>query len=252
MELSAGVPDGIEVVTAAECPDIWAAVESDDRFAVVWPEYNHHGNDAGRYFGALVPKHADVQILVVERLSRTVIARGRAIPFRWDQTLEDLPGGIDAVGLRALEDTAAPTALSALAAEVLPEFQGRGFAGLVVAAMAAAARARGLNVLVAPVRPTWKDRYPITPIERYMRWRRDDGMPFDPWMRVHARLGAAILRAETNSMKIVHPVAAWERWVQMSFPEDGEYVFPGGLAPLAIRAGTGTYWEPNVWMLHEL
>jgi hypothetical protein len=38
----------------------------------------------------------------------------------------------------------------------------------------------------------------------------------------------------------------------MAFPEDGDYVFPSGLAPLRVRDGTGSYWEPNVWMLHDL
>ena len=118
--------------------------------------------------------------------------------------------------------------------------------------MAAAARAHGLDVLVAPVRPSRKDCYPITPIDQYMRWQGDDGLPFDPWMRVHARLGASILRAEPRSMEITHPIANWERWVDMRFPDDGDYVFPGGLAPLSVVAQTGSYWEPNVWMLHEL
>ncbi|MGH3169449.1 MAG: hypothetical protein ACRDN0_26665 [Trebonia sp.] len=34
--------------------------------------------------------------------------------------------------------------------------------------------------------------------------------------------------------------------------EDGVYVFPGGLAPLDVIAGTGSYWEPNVWMRHDV
>jgi hypothetical protein len=38
--------------------------------------------------------------------------------------------------------------------------------------------------------------------------------------------------------------------VQM-FAGDGEYVFPSGLAPLRLQDGIGSYWEPNVWMLHE-
>ena len=86
-----------------------------------------------------------------------------------------------------------------------------------------------------------------------MRWRRAEGLPFDPWMRVHAATWSVdpACRA-AGSMKIVHPVTVWERWVQMQFPDDGEYVFPGGLTPLSVSADTGSYWEPNVWMLHEL
>jgi hypothetical protein len=40
----------------------------------------------------------------------------------------------------------------------------------------------------------------------------------------------------------------------MSFPESGDYWFPGGLATLSIDLdkGTGAYWEPNVWMKHTL
>jgi GNAT superfamily N-acetyltransferase len=252
VELEASAPDGVEVVTAAERPELWTAVEDEDRFVGVWPEYNHHGNHAGRYFGALFPEHADLQLLVVEQATNEVIARGRTIPFRWDQSLEDLPHGIDAVGLRALDDAGSPNALSALAAEVLPDRRGRGLAGLLIMAMAAAAHARRLAIMAAPVRPSWKDRYPITPIEQYVRWQRSDGLPFDPWMRVHARLGASILRAEPRSMEITHPIAAWERWVHMQFPDDGDFVFPGGLATLSVVAQTGAYWEPNVWMVHNL
>ena len=38
----------------------------------------------------------------------------------------------------------------------------------------------------------------------------------------------------------------------MAVPESGEYTFPEGLATLAIdrQATRGTYWEPNVWMIH--
>ena len=38
----------------------------------------------------------------------------------------------------------------------------------------------------------------------------------------------------------------------MAFPADGVYTFPGGLAPLTVADGTGSYWEPNVWMHHRL
>ena len=36
----------------------------------------------------------------------------------------------------------------------------------------------------------------------------------------------------------------------MQFPDDGEHLFPGCLAPLVVRDGVGTHVEPNVWMRH--
>jgi hypothetical protein len=46
------------------------------------------------------------------------------------------------------------------------------------------AERQGLTHLVAPVRPSLKERYPLAPIERYVQWRREDGQLLDPWMRV--------------------------------------------------------------------
>lgn len=48
------------------------------------------------------------------------------------------------------------------------------------------------------------------------------------------------------------PVADWEAWTGMRFPDDGVYVFPGGLAPREVRDGLGTHVEPNVWVVHAV
>jgi GNAT superfamily N-acetyltransferase len=252
MDAPKGSPEWLEAVTAAERPDLWERARREDPFRAVWPEYNHHGNDTPVYFGALFARFAQFQALFLDRRADRIIARGRAIPFRWDGTLDDLPPGIDALGTRAVREDSPPTALSALAAEVDEAYQGTGLSRLVILAMAAMAREHGLRTLVAPVRPSHKDRYPLTPIDRYAAWRRPDGLPFDPWMRVHARIGGRILRAEPRSLHIVAPLGDWQAWTGLAFPEDGQYVFPRGLAPLVAAGGEGDYWEPNVWMLHEI
>ncbi|HEX6931235.1 MAG TPA: hypothetical protein VF162_03750 [Streptosporangiaceae bacterium] len=244
-------PDSpLQVFTAEERPDLWARANAG--FAGSWPEYNLHGDHAGAYFGELVPRFARFQVLIYDRSADRVTGRGRSVPLRWDGTLDDLPPGIDAAGLRAVTERAEPTAVSALAAEVEADQQGRGLSRVVIQAMAGAARRAGLGPLIAPVRPSWKDRYPLIPIDAYAAWRRPDGLPFDPWMRVHARLGASVLRPEPQSMQITAPAADWEEWTGLQLPGPGQYVFPGGLAPLAVTDGLGEYWEPNVWMLHPL
>jgi GNAT superfamily N-acetyltransferase len=248
--LSLPPESSVVAYTADERPDLWENAWS--TFPNVWPKYNLHANDSADYFGVLYPRYANLQILFLDEDVGQVIARGRTIPFQWDGSLDDLPAGIDAVGLRAVKDTDPPNTLSALAAEVSPDHQGRGLSSLLIQAMGVAARQAGLTSLVAPVRPNWKDRYPITPIENYAYWKRSDDLPFDPWLRVHARLGATILRTEPKSMRIEAPVEEWEQWTDMAFPKDGEYVFPFGLAPLRVTDGVGFYWEPNVWMIHDL
>jgi hypothetical protein len=109
-----------------------------------------------------------------------------------------------------------------------------------------------LAPLVAPIRLSWKDRYPLIPVDRYATWKRPDGLPFDPWLRLHQRLDGRLPCSERHSMEISAPVAGWEAWTSMTLPEEGNYVFPGGLALLAVAGGVGDYWEPNIWILHNV
>ena len=238
----------MDVVTVAERPDLvdlgWQATHD------TMPEYNQHGEVLGRYWPRLTEERPQFQFhLLGER--GEIVARARSIPIRWDGTVEDLPPGIDGAITRGFEEGGA-TVLCALVIMVPRSQQGHGISAAAVGAMNDLALRHGLDGLVAPVRPNWKERYPLIPIERYARWRRADGLLFDPWMRVHERLGATVLGPEPYSLRITGTVAEWEDWVGMAFPETGEYTFPGGLTPVAIdcKADVGRYWEPNVWMRH--
>jgi GNAT superfamily N-acetyltransferase len=252
VEAPDGAPPWLGVVTAEERPDLWERARTERIFETLWPEYNLRGTHAALYFGALIPRFAHLQTLFVDRRTGQLVARARTIPFWWDRALEGLPSGIDAVGRVAMEDPRVPTALSALSAEVRTEYQRTGVSALVIATMAMMARRAGLAPLVAPVRPNWKDRFPLNSVGDYAFWQRRDGLPFDPWIRLHVRLGARILRPEPNSMEFTARVSDWENWIGMRFHRDGRYVFLGGLAPLMVAGDVGRYWEPNVWMLHEV
>jgi hypothetical protein len=120
--------------------------------------------------------------------------------------------------------------------------------------MAEIGRSHGLDTLIAPVRPNLKHSYPLTPIERYIEWRRPDGMLLDPWLRTHERVGAEIAKVATESMRVPGTVAQWEEWTELAFPESGSYVVPGALVPVEIdrERDEGLYVEPNVWMVHSL
>jgi GNAT superfamily N-acetyltransferase len=239
----------VDVWTAAERPDLvepaWEATKD------VLPEYNNHGEVLGRYWGRLVDERGEFQLTLVD--GHEPVARARCIPVRWDGTVEGLPAGIDGAIARGFDEGGA-NVLCALLIAVGSRAQGQGVSRVALEAMADLARRHGFPDLIAPVRPSWKERYPLAPISRYAAWVRDDGLPLDPWMRVHARLGASVLKPEPESLRIVGSVAEWEQWVGMPFPETGEYVFPQGLAPVSIdrEADVGSYWEPNVWMRHRL
>jgi hypothetical protein len=238
--------------TAAERPDLWErGIDS----ALVWPEYNLHGDHLNQWWGLLDEELAEFQFVLYDDAEDVVVAEGHTGAFVWDGVDASLPGGIDDAIATVFADRRAGrdvTALCALAAETPRDGRRRGLAVEILSGMRTLAVRHGLRHLVAPVRPSMKERYPLTPIERYVGWRRPDGELLDPWMRVHERLGARISTPLPESMLITGSVAEWESWTGLALPESGEYVFPEGLAPLAVdvAADRCIYWEPNVWMVH--
>jgi hypothetical protein len=221
----------------------------------VWPEYNLHGDVTTQWWGHLDQEFPEFQFLLYDDQDDRVLAEGHTAPFAWDGRDETLPESFDSLLelIFAQRRGGEPVnTLSALAAEIPPQARSRGLATQLLTAMRHLGQRHGLRHLVAPVRPSWKERYPLTPIERYVTWRRADGRLFDPWMRVHERLGARVATPLPRSLRITGPVSEWESWTSMAFPESGDYVFSEGLATVHIdrRAGLGTYWEPNAWIVH--
>ena len=237
----------MELVRYADRPDL-RAIRWQTLSRRTFPEFMHHNQTGTRYWGRLVDEHPDFQLALLD--GGELVAELHSLPLAWDGTLADLPPGWDDVFERSFETGRPYDCLCALAISVLPERQGEGLSGRMVEAMRDAARRGGLRDLIAPVRPTLKDRYPLIPIERYIEWRRPDESHFDPWIRLHERIGGEIIAPAPASMRIVAPVADWEEWTGMRLPEDGDYVVPGMLAPLEVREGVGVHVEPNVWLRH--
>jgi hypothetical protein len=115
-------------------------------------------------------------------------------------------------------------------------------------------KAAGLTRLIAPVRPTGKHRYPAMPMTRYIAVRRGDGLPDDPWLRVHLRAGGRILRVAPASMVMAGSLAQWRAWTGLPFDRTGEVIVPDALVPVHCDASHdyAVYVEPNVWIEHNL
>ncbi len=250
MGYSSGVAHALH--SFADRPD--RAQEADRLQSSAWPEHMLHDAVANELFVRLFdPGLREYQQMLCDEAD-AIVGIAYAIPLAVEPGGELPDTGWDWALRRGVDDHRAgrtPTALCAISAAAVPGHQGKGIGAELVHGMRRLARRRGLQ-LVAPVRPNLKARYPLIPMDRYVRWEDGAGLPFDPWLRVHVRLGARITRVAPRSMTIAGSVSDWERWTGLAFPGSGSHVVPGALAPVEIdrERDVGTYVEPNVWVVH--
>ena len=218
------------------------------------PAFMNEGAVLKRLFGRVVVEYAQFLFYAWDDDREEVVGVGHAIPAAWNGDKASLPDrGFDAMlEARFAPKPPTPTVLCALGITIAPEWRGQGLSLRMIERMAEIGSDCGLDTLIAPVRPTLKHRYPLTPLERYLAWRRPDGTHLDPWLRTHERLGADIVKVAQNSVVVRGTVAQWEEWTGTVFPESGAYVVPGALVPIEINRerDEGVYVEPNVWMIH--
>ncbi len=247
--------DNYRIVTAKDYPD-WGEAAEEALMDLAWPAFMLHDPVAGRYWGRLYQDYAEYQFGLFD--GERLVAVGNSLPLFWQGEWQDLSDeGWDweiEKGFKDREAGRTPNILGALGITIDPEYQGKGMSARLVAAMKEIGKAHGLTALIAPVRPSLKSRYPLIPMDRYIQWRDADGLPFDSWLRVHARLGADIVKVCHKAMKISGTIAKWQKWTGMQFPESGTYIVPGALTAIKMdcEADRGEYVDPNVWMVHSI
>jgi GNAT superfamily N-acetyltransferase len=234
----------MEVVRYADRPDL---LEIRSEQLNTFPTYMNHNAMGSRYWGRLYDEFPDFQLALVDDGELVAEVHALSLPLVDDE----LPRGWDEAFERGME-AGGGNALSLLAISVRPVRRGGGVASTMLDAARRASGGAGLASVIAPVRPTFKQRYPLVSIDEYVAWRRADGSHFDPWIRVHERAGGMIVGTAPESMRIEAPVADWEEWLGLELPGDGMHIHPDMLAPLEVRDGVGVHVEPNVWLRHSV
>ncbi len=240
--------------SAADRPDLVAAAEA--MGGDQWPVWLSTAAFRAYWSELYQPSLARHQTIAVDGDGR-VVGLANSVPFFLPPGAPLPDTGWDAVlewGVTGARAGTAPNTLSALSVAIDPGHRGTGLAARLLEAMKPPARAAGVTRMVAPVRPTLKASYPLQDFTTYCGWRREDGTPFDPWLRTHEALGATVIGPATASQTITGTLEQWQRWTGLRFPASGLYAIPGALAPLEIdlAADRGVCLEPNLWMEHPL
>jgi hypothetical protein len=248
------LPPGTRLVSLADRPDLTVPLARHN--GAVWPRFMLEDPVADRLWHRLDEDFAESQVLLLAA-DDAIVAAGNCAPLFWDGTDDGLPAGWDDQFERTvggLLGGVAPNTLGALQIVVAPGHQGAGISATMVKVFRAIAHERGFGAVIACVRPSRKARYPLMSMGDYAAWRRPDGLPFDPWLRVHARAGGRIVRVAPESMRIEGTLAQWREWTGLEFPVSGLYVVEGGVAPVQIDVGAdrGVYLDANVWVVHRV
>lgn len=173
------------------------------------------------------------------------------LPLVWDGSAADVPASWADALARGLEAQRAGTGTAVVALPLVADADAAAAAvtAPLLRALRTTAATGSRGPLLTPVRPMQKSRYPLIELEDYLAWQVD-GTAFDPVVRLHVSLGGRTTGVGAGPLT----TASRERWseaLSLPLPGDGSYVFEGGLAPLTVRDGTGSYREPLVWMAYD-
>lgn len=249
----------LEVVTLRARPDLRSQVFS-AAIQSAWPEFMRHDPIAELYFSdGHLDAYLDLAFAIVDSADPNIaVGRAFAVPFAFGETQDRarLPDtGWDGVILWAHHDrmNARPAnAVSALEIMLLPSHRGQGASRLVLDAMRRQVRALGYRHMFAPVRPTSRHLEPTTPMADFVARVGADGLPADPWLRVHARAGGTIVGIAPRSMVIHGSLQDWRAWTGLPLLRSGPAIVPGALVPIqvSVEHDHAVYVEPNVWVRH--
>jgi amino acid adenylation domain-containing protein len=219
-----------------------------------WPEFFAGDTAVRQLWPRIWTEFPEYQFALVNEADE-VVAAGNAVPLRWSGEAATLPSGWSAAlgqSLSADRAAAPPDTLLILTGVVIPSYQSRGLASVVLEGFKALARGLGLARAIVPVRPTGKSDHPEMSFAAWCDARREDGLRQDAWLRIHERVGGRPLRIEPQSQRVTGSVRQWEAWTGMKFPASGEYHVPGGLHPVRIdlERDVGEYEEPSIWYQH--
>jgi len=234
--------------------DQWKLV--DPMIIKAFPEFSLHSPVIDQYFPDLYKRFDEYQFVLMQE--QTVLGVGNAMPLFCDGAFAAFPEGGVEWGLETAakqhEAGIEPNLLCALQIVVDSSKRGMGLSYKAVEHMIDLARQHGLKGLIAPVRPNRKEHHPRMPMEEYVAWKRDDGLPYDDWLRVHVRLGGEILNVCPRSEVVPGTIAQWEKWAGRKFEASGEYEIEGGLVPITIDLENdhGLSVEPNIWVIHRV
>jgi hypothetical protein len=224
--------------------------------AAIWPEFMQHDETVNKNWPNVYGGFLQYQSALAA--GNEIVAIANAVPLHWGRPFAALPdSGLDWAMAKASADFKRglkPNVLIGIQILINEKHRGRGISFAMLKVMKEIAKGSGITAIALPVRPTQKFNFPLIAIADYVKWKNKDGLPFDPWLRAHIKIGGKIAGICNRSMVISGSVSEWEDWAGLVFPGSGDFVVDQALVPVHIDKpnNIGRYIEPNVWVIHKI
>ena len=240
-------------------PDLKLGEETGALTKLVWPNYLIEASDISEPSLKFEITHEELirrfPVWGIRRASdQKLVAYGHGILVAADLTQNQLPDSGWRFAMESVLAEPKPNCMCLLVANVDPAARGLGFSKVLVEKAKAVTLDLGFKEMIAPVRPTLKQDFPEQTLDEYIQKRDEKNEVFDPWLKLHVRLGGEVLNVCHESVIINATIKKWSQWLSAEFHQSGKYILPMGLAPLDINLekNIGTYVEPNVWVRYLL
>lgn len=227
-----------------------------DAFSI-WPDYILADTINQQYWERLYSEFPEYQFFLMD--GDKVVGNGNCVPLHLSKEENaNLPdGGWDWALEKSFLDREKglePNALCALQIGLNKEYQGKGISSQLIMCMKDIALSKNFMSFILPIRPNQKSQFPLIPVESYIEWTNEMGLPYDAWIRTHVKNGAEIVKVCKRSMYVSASIQEWELWTNLRFQSSGDYILPFLLNPIQVdlTVQNGIYIEPNVWMRYLL
>ncbi len=199
--------------------------------------------------------------LLIQSSNGFILASVSTNRIQWSGCIEELPDWDTVAGdPTTYETTYNPkgNTLTLMSMNVHQEYRKFGLATQLIHAVQECAHQLGVIYIAGSFRPSefgrYKAHHQVIPFSEYVQKKREDGLPYDPWIRSLTRSGMIPLKVDSHAMTVTLPIDELQSLRETYQPELWQEGVNGvwecgevGQWTIDETTGLATYQESNLW-----
>ena len=217
-----------------------------------WPDFFKGSQVIKDYWSKLYVEFPEYQFCLVNQKDE-VVAAINTIPIKWSGNKDDVPSGWDD-GLKKAFSTDNKNTLFILAGAIKASEKGKKLSYEILKLAKNISFVLGFSHVLAPVRPVFKKDFKDKSLEEYAKLKTANNFPFDPWLKVHEKIGGKIVSYCNESQFVEGTLEQWKLWTGNTFKKSGLYNVNDAMQKIEINIeeNTGKYFDQAIMYSHSV